>query len=80
MESETRDRSPAGRFKYLADRRVNKALRAIESVTKLSDRKNYEYTEEQAQQIVDVLTSAMEEMRAEFSRVPRSLKGAFELK
>ena len=41
MSSEDRDRSPAGRFTYLAEKRVGKALAAIGSVAKLSDRKNY---------------------------------------
>ena len=36
---EDRDRSPEGRFKYLAEKRVGKALTAIRSIANLSDRK-----------------------------------------
>ena len=77
MEEPPRDRSPAGRFRYLAERRVPKALRAINSVTNLSDRKNYEFTEEQ---IIDALTESLDELKNEFARNSRSRKSSFELK
>ena len=80
MEEPPRDRSPAGRFRYLAERRVLKALRAINSVTNLSDRKNYEFTEDQAQQIIDALTESLDELKNEFARNSRSRKSSFELK
>ena len=64
MEEPPRDRSPAGRFRYLAERRVPKALRAINSVTNLSDRKNYEFTDDQAQQIIDALQGWMADSEA----------------
>ena len=50
MSTPERDRSLEGRFIYLAEKRVGKALAAINSVAKLSDRKNYTYTEDQATQ------------------------------
>ena len=80
MEEPPRDRSPAGRFRYLAERRVPKALRAINSVTNLSDRMNYEFTEDQAQQIIDALTESLDELKNEFARNSRSRKSSFELK
>ena len=80
MEEPPRDRSPAGRFRYLAERRVPKVLRAISSVTNLSDRKNYEFTEDQAQQIIDALTESLDELKNEFARNSRSKKSSFELK
>ena len=39
-EKQERDRSPAGRFKYLAEKRVGKAIKAIASISNLSDKKN----------------------------------------
>ena len=39
MDKEDRDRSPEGRFKYLGEKRMTKALTAIESVKRLADRK-----------------------------------------
>ena len=40
-EQQKRDRSPAGRFKYLAEKRVEKAIKAITSISNLSEKKNY---------------------------------------
>ena len=57
-----------------------KALRAINSVTNLSDRKNYEFTEDQAQQIINALTESLDELKNEFARNSRSRKSSFELK
>jgi hypothetical protein len=70
-----RDRSPSGRFKYLAVRRVDKAQRAIGSISKLADRKNYDYTEEEVAQIVSALRQYVSEVEDEFARSKR-IKGA----
>ena len=81
MEStEARDRSPEGRFKYLAEKRVGKALLAIRSVANLSDKKNYDYTEAQVNQILAAMTDALKGLEADFSRNQRQYKGNFELK
>ena len=74
-----RDRSPEGRFVYLANKRVPKAIAAIESVTKLSDRKNYSFTEEQAQQIIDAIQETLDEMKEEFGKSKRSAASTFKL-
>ena len=80
MDETQKDKSRAGRFRYLVERRVPKALRAINSVTNLSDRKNYEFTDDQAQQIIDALTESLDELKSEFARNSRSKKSSFELK
>ena len=74
-----RDRSPEGRFVYLANKRVPKAIAAIESVTKLADRKNYSFTEEQAQQIIDAMQETLDEMKEEFGKSKRSAASTFKL-
>ena len=66
VASEDRDRSPEGRFIYLAEKRVGKALTAINSVAKLSDRKNYSYTEDQASQIIENLEVALARLKRKF--------------
>lgn len=68
-----RDRSPEGRFIYLAEKRVNKALTAISSVGKLSEKKNYSYTEAQAAEIINELEDAVAELKGLFER--EHLKG-----
>ena len=70
-----RDRSPDGRFKYLALRRMDKAQRAIASISKLADTKNYHYTEEQVAQIVSALRRYVSEVEDECARSKRT-KGA----
>jgi len=66
IEKNERDRSPEGRFKYLAEKRTTKALRAIESVGKLSERKNYSYTSTQVDRIISALEEAVNEVKILF--------------
>jgi len=80
MSSEDRDRSPAGRFTYLAEKRVGKALTAIGSVAKLSDRKNYSYTNEQAEQIIEALETAVAAVKSDFSKTSYRVVNKFEFK
>ena len=61
-----RDRSPEGRFKYLAEKRTTKALRSIESIGKLSERKNYSYTPSQVDKIISALEEAVNEVKILF--------------
>ena len=75
-----RDRSLEGRFIYLADKRVGKALSAIKSVAKLSDRKNYTYTEDQATQIIKALEGAVEYLKNDFSKPLDKISEKFRLK
>lgn len=80
MSENERDRSPEGRFKYLIEKRVPKALKAIDSVSNLSDRKNYSYTKEQANQVIGALESALSELKEKFAEKPDSYERTFELK
>ena len=73
-------RSPKERFKELAEKRMDKALKALNSVTKLSDRKNYQYDEAQVSQMVEALETAIEEMKSEFSRGVKNRASNFEFK
>ena len=66
MKNDNRDRSPAGRFIYLAEKRVGKAITAIESVEKLSNRKNYTYTQEQSNQIIAALENSLRQLQLSF--------------
>jgi hypothetical protein len=80
MNEDKRDRSPAGRFKYLADKRVSRAISAIQSVGNLSERKNYEYSDDQVKQITDALTDAVQQVMDDFARNQRQRKNNFQLK
>lgn len=63
-----RDRSPEGRFKYLAEKRVGKVLKALESLSNLSSTKNYEYEPDEVKQIIDFLTVGLEDVKEGFER------------
>jgi DNA-binding ferritin-like protein len=73
-------RSPKERFKELAEKRMDKALKAINSVTKLSDRKNYQYDEAQVSQMIEALDAAVEELKNEYSRGIKNRASTFEFK
>ena len=80
MSENERDRSPEGRFKYLIEKRVPKALKAIDSVSNLSDRKNYSYTQEQASQVIGALEGALSKLKEKFSEKRDSGERTFKLK
>lgn len=71
-------RSPSDRFRELAIKRMDKALAAIDSVAKLSDRKNYQYDDAQVSQIVDALEASVEELKAKFNSSPKKRAARFE--
>ena len=75
--TDDRDRSPEGRFKYLAERRVTKALRAISSVENLADTKNYRYEEKQVNEIVSALEGAVNQLEEGFRRSMREKGSSF---
>jgi len=60
------DRSPEGRFVRVSDKRMAKALAAIASVAKLSDGKNYRYSDEQVQYLLDSLRDAVQDVEDKF--------------
>lgn len=74
---EERDRTPEGRFKYLAEKRMEKALRAIASIGNLADTKNYRYEERQVNQMLSALERAVEEVVDEFSKQKRQKGKSF---
>lgn len=75
-----RDRSPEGRFTYLAEKRVGKALSAIRSVANLSDKKNYAYTDDQSRQIIEAICSQVEILTNDFIRSQSEHKNDFKFK
>ena len=55
-------------FIKLSEKRVTKALRAIESVGKLSDSKNYVYTQEDVNQLIDAMKLQVEKVEQSFAK------------
>lgn len=75
-----RRESRASRFVRLAERRVTEALNDLRLVGNLANRRNYEFTKEQADQIVAVLDAAMRQVRARFSEDAASRSDRFRFK
>lgn len=61
----TRDK--AGDFKRLAEKRVPKAIVAIRSIGKLASGVSYEFTDEQAEKICDVLQGELDKIKKQFA-------------
>ena len=72
MTSSSPKGTNAEKFVILAEKRVQKALGAIESIGKLSNRSNYTYSDEQVKVIKAALTSCVNNVMARFSSVTSS--------
>ena len=55
------------RFLRLCEPRVNKALRAMELVANISNKRNYEYTKEEAEAVLAALRDAYNKICSGFS-------------
>ena len=54
------------KFVILAEKRVNKAIKDIKLIGNLSNKRNYSYTEDDAEQIFKVLKKYLDDMKARF--------------
>lgn len=67
------------KFIGLATARVNRAIKDIRLVGNLSNRSNYEYTEEDAKKIVRALQRELETLKARFSDIGGGSESEFRL-
>jgi hypothetical protein len=68
----TRDRT---KFVELANKRVSRALKAIQLIGNLSNRSNYDYTEEDVTKIFKALEDEMTDCRKRFDRAAKKQGG-----
>lgn len=73
----TRDKH--GKFVELANKRVNAAIRAIRLVSNLSNRTNYEYSDEEARRVVRALQRELDAAKAKFGDGGGASEGEFRL-
>ena len=66
--------SKAEKFVRLGEYRVNKAIEAIGRIENLSNRSNYEYTEEQVEAMFSMMEKRLAEVKSRF--VPKQVKGS----
>lgn len=64
MGATVRDKS--AKFVDLANKRVNKALKDLRLIANLANRKNYEYSEDQARKIMKALQKEIDNLKVAF--------------
>ena len=67
------------KFVYLAEKRVNKAIKDVNLVGNLSNRSNYSYTEQDVRKIYAALKKAVDEMKVRFDSKGASPDETFKL-
>jgi hypothetical protein len=70
----TRDRT---KFVQIANKRVSRALKAIQLIGNLSNRSNYDYTEEDVTKIFKALEDEMTDCRNRFARAIKKEGGTW---
>ena len=73
-----KDKAKAAKFVELAQKRATKAINAIRSLAKLSNKGNYKYTDEQVKILSEALRKEVVDMNDSFSKTPSADKGGFE--
>ena len=73
-----RDRS-RDKFVVLAERRVEKAIKALRLVGNLSNRTNYKYEDNDAEKIVKTLSKELADLKARFEEASVSREIKFKL-
>lgn len=72
-------RDKRGKFVELANKRVNAAMRAIRLVANLSNRTNYEYSEEEARKVIRAMQKELDAAKAKFGDGGATSEGEFRL-
>jgi predicted RNA-binding protein (virulence factor B family) len=72
-------RDPRAKFVELANARVAKAVKDLRLIGNLSNRHNYQYTDDEAKTILKVLEAEMEVLRTKFRPKPSDVKKLFKL-
>lgn len=62
----TSEETPHDKFRRLAEARVNRALNDIRLIGNLSNKNNYDYTNEEVDKIFRALDSEMKQVKARF--------------
>ena len=67
------------KFVELANKRVNKTIKDIQLIGNLANKQNYDYTEQQAKQIIKALQEELDEVKQTFTNTITSTKKTFAL-
>lgn len=72
-------RDKASKFIELANKRVNRTLKNLRLISNLSNKNNYEHSDEQAKKILRTLQKEIDLVKANFNNKGQSEKGDFKL-
>ena len=67
------------KFKRLAETRVQSAIKKLSLITNLADPYNYDYSQEEANKIINAIKSEFDEIKQAFERGLKKEKGEFKL-
>lgn len=67
------------RFRSIAEKRVNNAIRVIKSIGNLSNKRNYSYDEKQVKKIISALRATTKEVENTFLVPEKKSSGQFKL-
>ena len=67
------------RFKNLAEKRVNRAIKDLSLIGNLANKSNYDYSEADAKKILKALKEALDEVKLKFESDGQSVKQIFTL-
>ena len=73
------ERDRRAKFLELASKRVNRTIKDLGLVGNLANRRNYEYTEDEAKKIVKVLQLELDKVKHSFNLSSHAAKSKFQL-
>ncbi len=72
-------RDKRAKFLELANKRVNRAIKDLALIANLANRKNYEYTEEEAKKVIRALQAEVDHVKHNFTIGIQSSKNEFKI-
>lgn len=72
-------RDKAAKFVELANKRVNKTIKDMRLISNLANKRNYDYSEEQAAKIIKILQKEVDSIKLSFQSAEKDVKDVFKL-
>ncbi len=73
------DRDKRAKFLELANKRVNRAIKDLALIANLANRKNYDYTEDEAKKVIRALQGEVDHVKHNFTIGIQSSKNEFKI-
>ena len=80
MKKETSNENKSDKFIRIAEDRVNVALKKIRLISNLANKNNYDYTENQVNEIVGVLETEIRNLKTAYKQELDRKENAFKFK